>query len=248
MAFLINPYFFAVTGPQGAGLISGLTAYYTFDTDFTDSTGVNNGTATQVASITGSGKINSCVYLSGKTGTVSAVDDASISFTSNLTMNCWVKYGAQPDANRYSLLVGKGATTANGYVVSYRDASGTKYIEGYIFKDALVTNYSKCLRSLVLPLNTWTMITWVVRANQTIAAEKFKVYVNGVKMTTGNTDSDQGSGAATINDNNTALRIGGSSYADYNCQQYMDEVGLWNRELTAAEITTLYNSGAGIPY
>ena len=49
-------------------------------------------------------------------------------------------------------------------------------------------------------------------------------------------------------DGTTAFRLGHSVSGSTGTRAVLDEVGLWRRCLTDAEITTLYNSGNALPY
>ena len=46
----------------------------------------------------------------------------------------------------------------------------------------------------------------------------------------------------------TSLDLGDDRRRGYYYQGYMDELGIWNRSLTSAEVTSLYNSGSGLGY
>lgn len=76
----------------------------------------------------------------------------------------------------------------------------------------------------------------------TYNASDLNVYINGTLNSTVK-------GGGTVILTNTTLRLGGGSSGTGN-QFYgsLDEVGFWNRTLTQSEITTLYNSGAGLAY
>lgn len=78
----------------------------------------------------------------------------------------------------------------------------------------------------------------------TYDATTVTLYVNGVSQgtpigSTGSGASGGGSWANLANENS-----GGGSFA----LTKMDEVGVWSRALTAGEITSLYNGGAGLQY
>ncbi|MDP3723212.1 MAG: LamG-like jellyroll fold domain-containing protein [Candidatus Omnitrophota bacterium] len=82
-----------------------------------------------------------------------------------------------------------------------------------------------------LPLNTWTHIVG------TFDGSTFRLYFNGVA---------NASGAGSLGAlNNDPLTIGtAGSCAPFGGQ--LDEVGIWNRALSAEEIATLYNGGTGL--
>lgn len=67
---------------------------------------------------------------------------------------------------------------------------------------------------------------------------RIRVYLNGVL-------NAQVAGLPALNMANSKLFIGGPPSAQRVASGSVDEVGLWKRLLTAAEITALYNGGAG---
>ena len=71
-----------------------------------------------------------------------------------------------------------------------------------------------------------------------------KVYVNGVL----NGSSDSSGNYANVPTENFSLNSNadGSFAVGKDCN--IDEVGVWNKELSASEITSLYNAGAGKTY
>ena len=81
-------------------------------------------------------------------------------------------------------------------------------------------------------VNTWNMCTCVFRGNGT---NNVDFYVNGAYV-----DTHSMTGIL----DGTTLNIGGGLY--FNGK--LDEVGIWSRDLSASEVTELYNAGAGLQY
>jgi hypothetical protein len=72
---------------------------------------------------------------------------------------------------------------------------------------------------------------------------------NGVLTIDNNTEQSSSIAAATGSVNNThGFAIGGQYDGTILLDGSMDEVGLWNRVLTGAELTALWNSGNGVTY
>ena len=84
------------------------------------------------------------------------------------------------------------------------------------------------------PFNKWTMITLV--SNGTYV----RVYYNATEVW-------GGASACWLDDSGSStLRFGNYvAGGDYETQGKFDEIAMWNRDLTSAEITSLYNAGAG---
>lgn len=75
----------------------------------------------------------------------------------------------------------------------------------------------------------------------TRSGSTLKSYVNGA-------ETSSSSDSTNIN-NSAAFRLGrlSGAYTNYFNGQ-IDEVGFWSRNLTAGEVTSLYNAGAGLQY
>jgi len=240
MSFLINPYIYAA---PTSSFPSGAVVAWKLDGNSNDSTAnSNNGTDTSITYNSGNGIIIQGAGFNGSTSKIAINDSPSLSVTSDLTINMWVKAAAQPSGSAYWGLVCKGVV--NSYIVLYRDNAGTKQFENYIFADNTVTNFSKQVYNQTLTTGTWFMVTFVAVPGNTIAT-KLKLYINGSAVST--TNSNVGTGASSIYNGTEPLNLGFRQTTEF-FNGAMDEVTVWNRELTIGEISTLYNSGAGIQY
>ena len=76
-----------------------------------------------------------------------------------------------------------------------------------------------------MPLNTWTHVAMTYNGAQ------MRLYVNGVLV-------GQRAQTGSIQTNNGQLRIGGSAAFGEFFQGMIDEVRIYNRALSATEITT----------
>lgn len=88
-----------------------------------------------------------------------------------------------------------------------------------------------------LPLNQWDQLCIVNNAGSMI------FYINGALDTAGQGFSNPSSGTQT-------LQVGQAKQQNrpMTASATMDEFGIWSRALSATEITTLWNSGAGCQY
>jgi hypothetical protein len=94
---------------------------------------------------------------------------------------------------------------------------------------------------LVISNQTLTVGTWYHLA-VTISGTTVTAYLNGASLGT-TTSSGNGTGASG-NETRLGSWIANSDYSSV----YMDEVGIWSRALTSAEITQIYNGGTGFTY
>jgi len=88
----------------------------------------------------------------------------------------------------------------------------------------------------------WYHIVIVFDGSQTGNANRLKVYQNNSQLTL-----TVGSGAvpASILDSGASMHIGLFNGLARYLDADMDEVGFWNRALTATEVGALYNAGSG---
>jgi hypothetical protein len=89
--------------------------------------------------------------------------------------------------------------------------------------------------------DTWThfALVWDEAGNE------FEYFVNG---STVGTTSPPGTGIKDSTGNFVIGNFGNTPSTSTDFDGGLDEVGVWNRKLTAAEILSLYNGGAGITY
>lgn len=103
------------------------------------------------------------------------------------------------------------------------------------------TNNTNSLVNKTLPtVNAYHMIT--ITRNNSVSRGNVTIYINGVLQESGT--------RSIINNTDPIQWLIGTNFnnaSDYAGTQ-IDEMGIWAKTLTAAEINQLYNAGAGIPY
>lgn len=218
-------------GGGSSSLLTGLLAFYNLS-DLTDASG-NNRTLTNNGGVTFSaGKIGNAANFDG-TNYFKVNTGSLFSFASGITFSGWLKLTDQTEVENKFF----GAIPTSGPVF-YASILGQQFgqFNGQVFADFgheadnFATNSNNTER---LQLDTWAFVAIAVD-NST-----WNLWINGVKTTF--------STPSTINSSNiTELVLGAGSQgydAPFNGQ--IDAVGIWNRALTDAEITELYNAGAG---
>ncbi|KKK89490.1 hypothetical protein LCGC14_2732570, partial [marine sediment metagenome] len=88
----------------------------------------------------------------------------------------------------------------------------------------------------------WHM--WTI--TQTPGANGYKIYNDGINHFNGTGESIVNTGVREDKWNICRSKDGGAGYFYYSGD--IDEMGIWNRSLTQAEVTQLYNGGAGLNY
>ena len=175
----------------------------------------NNGTITN-ATRTTSGKYGKALQFNGTNALVTIPDAASLHLTTGMTLEAWVNPSAV-NANWRDVIY-KGNDNyyleATSYNASRPDAG---LIAGGTYADAFGT--------AALPANTWSFLT------ETYDGSTLRLYVNGTQVAS---TAHTGNIATSTN----PLQIGGDSIYGQFFAGLIDEVRVYNRALTAAQIQT----------
>jgi len=211
-----------------AALTDNLMGYWDLDTDSTDSTaGAHDGTDTSVSYSSTGAVISGAVQCGGNPARVIIADHADFNGTTAITMNGWVTFS---NTTGQQIMFAKADSALNAYM--YMAKSATHHLSASVDTDVHNTVGTATLTDSVLYM--WTV---------TYDGTTLKLYLNGASDATDITYSaalTPGTGGLGI------CRLG-----DYSTQYLIgavDEVGFWSRALTDAEITSLYNAGAGFAY
>jgi hypothetical protein len=211
-------------------LLDNLVAYYKLDETSgprIDSVGSNN--------MTDNGSVGSAV---GKVGNAASFDGTNwlstsplTGITSDLSISLWAYIRSLPDA------VGGVIANKNNWGAIWITRFATTQILGgrIVQSDGTQVSFPGPA-SAEIPLNTWLHIVLIVdSASLTATLYRDTTAINSLTY-----DGTIRSVAAGT------LKIGlqGTEYID----GLIDEVGIWNRALTAAEIAILYNGGSGITF
>jgi beta-lactam-binding protein with PASTA domain/Ca2+-binding RTX toxin-like protein len=223
--------------PQPAGLVLGLG----FD-EAAGSTAINS------ASASFNGVIRQALRVPGKFGralqfdgvddwvTVTDTTASPLDLTTGMTLSAWVNpalmSGWETVMMKERGIAGEGLLAYALYAHDGAPLAGQSPAPaGYVRVNPTLTTTDRAVRgTAAIPLNAWShLATTYDGANQ-------RFYVNGVLV--GTTP-----GGGSINVANGALRIGGnnSSTGEF-FQGLIDEVRVYNRALSAAEITTDMNA------
>ena len=207
---------------SGGGVPAGLVAAYSFEegagTTAADASGQAN-TGTLNAGVTWSlaGKSGKAASFNGTSGLITIADKASLDLAGAMTLSAWVN----PTANanwRTVMLKEAGADLVYALYSSDAASLPNAYIRvGTTDKTAVGTG--------ALPLNTWSHLA------ATYDGSNIRMYLNGTLVrtvaATGNMTASTG-----------ALRIGGNSIWGEYFAGLIDEAHVYNRALSAAEVTT----------
>jgi hypothetical protein len=221
----------SLPGSSDSSLASGLVSYWKLDdasgTTATDSLGSNTGTwQGTLGSQWAAGKINGA-------GNFNGTDDAIGNFPAVV---------AAANTSRTICLWFKTSSTARQGLVSTRNSSGN--IGWSLLIDRSAGSLSVVINAGVAAEASAGISTgqWY-HACYTFdnAAGVTDLYLNGAQLTSASTITTGGTPAVN---GYIGLEIQANSYF----KGIIDEVGIWNRALSASEVATLYHSGSGNPF
>lgn len=215
-------------------LLAGLESYWKLDeTSGTrlDSCGTNNLTSNGSTGST-AGKIgNAAQFVPALSQNLSLADNASLSIGAgvSLSISLWV----YPTGTGNRTILSKGfGPNGGGYLIYLL---GTDRILWQIYEGG--SQYG--VQSDVLSLSTWHHVV----VTYDVSTTKMQVYLDN------GTPAEQASGPTSIPDDTGTFRIGAFTAGGDYFDGAIDETGLWkSRVLSASDVTSLYNSGAGLTY
>jgi len=156
------------------------------------------------------------------------------------SISMWIKPNSSSDWN--DVLVGQSVgTTDQGMVLWLNSLKPTLYLEGS-GGGSTVGLYSS---GNAISSGAWNhvVITVVGQSSRASDATGINIYLNGTSQTISTSGSNGTVGTMGVNSNMfLASKHGTTGFFD----GLMDEVSIWNRVLTQAEVTRLYNSGNGV--
>ena len=218
---------------SGNTLLTSLFAYWKLDNAVAgsrvNSVSTNNTLDDFVYNIEGVTGIigNAAYYDYSFGGTDSALQNytPTLSLTSGFTISAWVKItGSQLGSFQHVFGVFLGTSGPQ----TYFDGDGQMYYDKGALGDNDVTSYP--------PLDVWFHYAMVFDSSTL----EFDVWENGYLIGTAALYANYGPV--------TEIRAFNGVGADEPFNGALDEIGFWNRPLSASEIADLYNNGAGKPY
>lgn len=219
MPSIINPYTKVCSGD--AISTTSLAAYYKFEKNVLDSSGNGlNGTAINSPTY-GAGKYQNSISLNGTNQYVSVADNALLEGSGgNISVFAWINLPTHDPGPAH--IVSKFADP--GY-------TGYRLVPRFTLDTLVSIGDANVSRGTGTPFNSWQHIGFTY--NNSIC----KIYVNGAQE---GTDANIGS---RVLSNNNILAIGAATSGTSGfITGYIDEVSIWQRVLTATEVTNLYNS------
>jgi uncharacterized protein YjdB len=204
---------------------AGLVAAYNFNegsgSAVTDASGNGNTGTISGAAWTTSGKFGGALSFNGTNSWITVNDAVSLDLTSGVTMEAWVKLST---VTGWQAIVIKERPAGLSYALYAANTDHNAAVA------ALHTsNDVNLYGNSALAVNTWTHVA------ATYDGTTLRLYVNGVQV-----NSQALSGSIPVSP--SPLRIGGDSVWGEYLNGVIDEVRVYNRALSAAEIQTDMNA------
>lgn len=220
-----------------------LAAYYAFDegtgTVAADASRYANNGTNSAANAWGSGKINGGWADTSGSQSVTIADSTALPTGAHMTLEAWIypritaqmaiasQWNTTGPSNAWALQTTPSGTDLRLYVASSTADSGANYVE---------------TSGAGLTLNTWQHITVVYDGTQA-AANRVKLYKNGVPLIAAVT----GTIATGLANASSALTVADMPGLNRYFQGGLDEVKLYNRSLSSAEVVAEYTAqNAGV--
>ncbi|WP_327586250.1 PQQ-dependent sugar dehydrogenase [Nonomuraea sp. NBC_00507] len=180
----------------------------------------NNGTAT--SAIWAAGKYGQALSFNGTSSWVTVADSSTLRLTNGMTLEAWVRPAS---VTGWRTVLMKEFGTDLAYAIMSSGGSGPG---AFIF----TSSGANAPAASNLPLNTWSHVA------ATYDGSTLRMFVNGTQVATNLTGGNLRTGTSP-------LRIGGNSGSGEYFSGLIDEVRIYNKALTAAEITTDMNTPVG---
>lgn len=171
----------------------------------------------------------------------------SFSLGEAISFSFWMKCTAGGGGDRAILSKFKESYNQDGYAILKDQQERLVFLisQGWYPVMRVRTNNGQ------VNLNTWqhwvvtkiaSPITNVSTQERTAFANEIKVYRNGVNLSLNTVDND----GPTDMQSNADFCIGSGHGIENWFQGFLDEIGIWTKELSQAEVTELYNGGVPV--
>jgi hypothetical protein len=214
-------------------LDNSVVGWWRFEGNYFDEMGLNNGTGSGNPTNTSAGKFGKGVVFDGKDDVINVVHSSSIDVTNYWTISAWVKR----DVNniQHSIVEKYDWTGGRGSFV-LRITSGNKLQAGTING---TTTVNVCSSTSNIDAGTWYFVSATYNYSASDNKNTINCYVNGISQR--NVTASGGIPSSSL-----PLRIGalGNTGTASYFNGSIDDVIIFNRSLSASEISSLYNASA----
>ena len=238
--------------------LSGLKAYWKFNESSGDivnqatSVGSTDGLGTTASNLqiagatydqTGIVANNKSLYFDGSDHGQSGTSTSQFNFlhtpNTKWTVNFWLKYGGDTAINGILDTNGGGGTARVGLLINILSDES---MEVWMGRGVPLTTVISANSGASFVPSDSVFHFYSIRYDHTLASSNVKISIdNGTPVTANKTSDTPSSADAAFPLNIAEFCNGYGSFLDGN----LTEMSIWNRVLTDAEVTTLYNAGRG---
>lgn len=223
-----------------ASLVTDIISYWKLDRSsgsVLDELGITNGTNFG-ATRNQEGIINKSFRFDGTNDFVNISNTDSIYGGGNLSISAWINLtGTQSGGQSFIVDRRQGNADADSpFYFGYARGSNKVFMHTTSNVGGEVSAFSD---ADTITNNTWFHVVGTFN-NET---GDVKIYVNGILN-----DTTSGSTGGLVNPNAKGMLIGARADGSNFFNGWIDELGMWNSVLSQADVTSLYDSGAGNTY
>lgn len=206
--------------------------YFNFNESSGNATdAVNSLTGTNTSATFSTGKLNNAAYFGGS-AYFTVADNALLEPTNAISIGGWVYISS---TSSFQMILAKGENAGDTRSYEMRCYSTTTQIEVQMRTGG--GSYTQARTTTAIGTGVWKHVIFTRNGSTQ------KIYIDGVSDTlavniTQTTNIDYSTDDLWIGQRNGGLRFNGR----------LDMIGIWDVELTSAEVTELYNSGTGVEY
>lgn len=164
-----------------------------------------------------------------------SANNTSLSTATAWTLNCWIFMSTTPSAVNDFYFSLCDTTNQLQYNMYYRE-DGILRLRGERVRHGVASDVAQV--TTTLSTSTWHMVTLTYDVTQIELFLDASSVATTASSGVGTSGGVAGTSIGAVADGTQALRTNVKT----------DEYGVWTRQLTGAEITSLYNSGAGLQY
>lgn len=212
---------------------AGLVAYYTFSGNANDESGTgNNGTVNGAAPTTDRfGNANAAYSFDGVDDYIEVSNSSSLNFSTSFSASFWSKMSVWADGNNIArgIISKKPNDGSSGYVF-YKDGFHQNKINFRLKGSSAAGDYMPSNSNVTI--NVWEF--WSMSYNAT--SGQVKLYKNGAL------DKEYNNGVIGDLTNNVPLHIGRSQTWSGHFSGSLDDIRIYNRALTDAEVQAIYSA------
>jgi hypothetical protein len=223
---------------------TGLLSYWRLDetsgTNTVDAIDGENGTASnaRVFNTSTPGMKNTCADFSVAADYIATTKNVITKrgANGNLTIAFWIKNTAASEYRDYNTFYADWCAASLGIAIRSQGGNGSTIKAHTLISYVYPGNY-RITANNVFTAQGWYHIIWTLDASY-----MQRIYVNNIEK--GNLQS------AAIGNSTNAIHFGANpgNSPFIKSQICIDEVAMWNREITTDERTLVYNAGAGLFY